>query len=167
MTLRQFNQYNSNMATAELLKCCGSSKWAEMLVSQIPFNTLDDLKRASDKAWFSCNAADWLEAFSHHPRIGAVKSLEKKFASKTDWPSGEQAGVNDASGAILEELAVGNVRYEKKFGFIFIVCASGKSAGEMLELLKYRLGNGPEEEIKIAMEEQNKITHLRLDKLFS
>ena len=95
-----------------------------------------------------------------------MKSLEKKFATK-EWASAEQSGVGGASVDVLNELAAGNSEYEKKFGYIFIVCATGKSAQEMLELLKKRLPNSPEAELKIAAREQNKITHLRIDKLFS
>jgi 2-oxo-4-hydroxy-4-carboxy-5-ureidoimidazoline decarboxylase len=108
-----------------------------------------------------------LEAFTHHPKIGDAKSLAEKFATTKEWASNEQSGVNEASILTLNKLAEGNKAYEEKFGYIFIVCATGKSASEMLSLLESRITNTPEVEIEIAMREQNKITHLRIDKLFS
>jgi 2-oxo-4-hydroxy-4-carboxy-5-ureidoimidazoline decarboxylase len=107
-----------------------------------------------------------LEAFEQHPKIGDINSLKKQYANTVAWASNEQAGVDAASDEVLQALAKGNDDYERKFGYIFIVCATGKSAGEMLELLQSRLTNDPESEIKIGAEEQNKITKLRLEKLF-
>lgn len=124
-----------------------------------------ELLEDAEAQWYECSPDDWKEAFSHHPRIGDVESLTKKFASTAQWASGEQSGVNAASGKTIEELAEGNRLYEEKFGYIFIVCATGKSAEEMLSLLQARLPNVPTEEIEIAAEEQNKITKLRLQKL--
>ena len=103
--------------------------------------------------------------FQHHPKIGSVAELEKKFASTAKWASGEQAAVKDANQAVLQALSAGNEAYEAKFGYIFIVCATGKSAEEMLNLLKQRLPNSPEIEIEIAKGEQMKITIIRLKKL--
>ena len=151
----------------ELFKCCGCTIWADRLASKFPFQSLEELKKESDNIWFSLSENDWKEAFTHHPKIGDVKSLQEKFASTKQWASAEQAAVNTATQTILQELKNGNDDYEKKFGYIFIVCATGKSAEEMLTILKSRINNSPEEEIKIAMEEQNKITHLRIDKLFA
>lgn len=167
MTLQHFNTSSLEHQKEELFKCCGSTTWSEQLSRETPFASMEELKTESDKIWFSCDKKDWLEAFTHHPKIGEVKSLEKKFASTAQWASGEQTSVNSASQNVLTELKDLNVEYEKKFGYIFIVCASGKSADEMLMLLKERLTNEPEDEIKIAMNEQNKITHLRIDKLFA
>ncbi len=166
MTLKQFNQLNSHEAQNELFKCCGSTNWAETLVSYMPFDSVSAIKAESDKIWSSCLQSDILEAFSHHPKIGDVKSLSEKFASTKQWASGEQAAVSVAPQEVLEKLAKGNAEYEKKFGYIFIVCATGKSAEEMLELLNNRLPNSPEQEIRIAAKEQNKITHIRIEKLF-
>ncbi len=166
MTIQQFNSLKTSEAQQLLFNCCGSTSWAQKLVVRIPFHSVIELKTDSDKIWLKCEEKDWLEAFTHHPKIGDMKSLAEKFASTKEWASGEQAGVNDASTTILQELADENAAYEKKFGYIFIVCATGKSALEMLSLLEDRLMNEPNEEIKIAMQEQNKITHLRIDKLF-
>ena len=166
MTIKEFNQLSTEEAKAEIFKCCGCTNWAIKLVDNRPFASTDDLKVTSDTIWISSNLADWKEAFTHHPKIGDVSSLQKKFATK-EWASKEQAGVGGASVDVLSELASGNLEYEKKFGYIFIVCATGKSAEEMLDLLNKRLPNSPEAELKIAAREQNKITHLRIDKLFS
>ena len=167
MTIQQFNNLILQQVQDELFKCCGCTQWVEELLNKIPFQSIEELKSESDKIWFSLNSKDWLEAFTHHPKIGDVKSLQEKFASTKQWASGEQAGVNIATQTILQELKNSNDEYERKFGYIFIVCASGKSAEEMLNILKWRINNSPEEEIKIAAAEQNKITHLRIDKLFA
>lgn len=166
MTIKEFNQLDAAVAQEEIFKCCGCTNWAVKLVDNRPFTTIDDLRITSDTVWSGCNEQDWKEAITHHPKIGDKNSLKKKFATK-EWASNEQSGVNNAGDDILEELAKGNEDYEKKFGFIFIVCATGKSASEMLELLKKRLTNSPDQELKIAAGEQNKITHLRINKLFS
>lgn len=159
MTTQQFKH--------EIFKCCGCTAWVAELTKKFPFTSTKELKKESDKIWFSLNEEDWKEAFTHHPKIGDEESLKKKFSSTANWASGEQAGVQSAEEQTLRELKRGNDEYEKKFGYIFIVCATGKSAPEMLALLKSRLNNSAEEEIKIAATEQNKITHLRIDKLFS
>lgn len=167
MTLHHFNTSTPQHLKEELFKCCGCSSWVKLLSEKIPFTSIEELKTESDKIWFSLKEQDWLEAFTHHPKIGDVKSLAEKFASTKQWASGEQSGVNAATQNVLTELKKLNDEYEKKFGFIFIVCATGKSAEEMLLLLKQRLPNNLADEIKIAANEQNKITHLRIDKLFA
>jgi 2-oxo-4-hydroxy-4-carboxy-5-ureidoimidazoline decarboxylase len=125
------------------------------------------LLQTAEEIWYSCKEDDWKEAFTHHPKIGDIDSLKEKFTSTAQWASGEQSGVNVAAQDILEALVTGNNMYEKKFGYIFIVCATGKSAKEMLDLLLARLRNDPQKEIQIAMGEQNKITKLRLEKLLT
>ena len=134
----------------------------------LPFFPAEDLVEVLEDAeeqWYQCSEEDWKEAFAHHPKIGDIDSLKKKFASTANWASGEQSGVDTASQQTIEALAKGNKEYEKKFGYIFIVCATGKSADEMLGLLTTRLLNDPKDEIEIAADEQNKITKLRLEKL--
>jgi 2-oxo-4-hydroxy-4-carboxy-5-ureidoimidazoline decarboxylase len=165
MTLPEFNKLSADEAREALIKCCGSVNWANSLLALRPFENREALVNASDRIWETCTRADGLEAFTHHPKIGDLKSLEQKFASTKEWAGGEQSGVNTAGEKVLVALAAGNAAYEKKFGFIFIVCASGKSATEMLDLLNQRIGNDPEKEWMIAMKEQNKITRLRLEKL--
>ena len=168
MKLAEFNKLDETGMRKELLKCCGSIRWANLMLQSYPFISLNEMKKKATMIWYEqCIEEDWLEAFSHHPKIGDSKSLQEKFASTKEWAGNEQASVQSASENVIEELAKGNKEYEDKFGFIFIVCATGKSAEEMLQLLKQRLPNNYEDEIKIAMEEQNKITHIRLEKLLS
>jgi 2-oxo-4-hydroxy-4-carboxy-5-ureidoimidazoline decarboxylase len=165
VTLHEFNILPKQQLIEELTKCCGSSAWIKRMLPFIPADDMIELLEDAEEQWWQCSEEDWKEAFGHHPKIGDVESLTKKFASTAQWASGEQSAVNVASKEIIEALAEGNHLYEEKFGYIFIVCATGKSAEEMLLLLQSRLKNNPEEEIKIAAEEQNKITKLRIEKL--
>lgn len=161
-----FKKVNSSVETADTLyRCCGSKAWIERMQKTFPADSSDEIFDNAERIWFSLEEDDWLEAFSHHPKIGDLDSLKEKFASTSDIAKGEQSGVKDAPGEILKELKNLNEEYEKKFGFIFIVCASGKSAAEMLSMIKERIKNIREDEIKIAAQEQNKITKLRLEKL--
>ena|ERR1700751_4998727 len=165
MTIQELNNLSADKTFDELFKCCGSTTWAKQLATKKPFESKEDLLHKSNWIWSNCSVEDGLEAFTHHPKIGDLKSLEKKFATTKDWAGGEQAGVNTASQNTLVALSDGNEAYFKKFGYIFIVCATGKTAEEMLALLNARLTNDANTEIKIAMDEQNKITHIRLEKL--
>lgn len=167
MTLHEFNILSKERLKEELSKCCGATNWVQRMLPFIPADDLVELLNVAEEQWWQCSEVDWKEAFTHHPKIGDIASLKKKFASTATWASGEQSGVNTATDAIINALAEGNRLYEEKFGYIFIVCATGKSAVEMLELLQNRLSNKPEDEIKISAEEQNKITLLRLQKLIS
>ena len=126
---------------------------------------LEDLFERADSIWFSLSPADWLEAFASHPKIGLKKTALSQKQRAASWSAGEQSGMDAAGEAVKNELAEANRLYEDKFGFIFIVCASGKSADEMLALCRARLGNSTETEMQIAAEEQHKITDIRLRKL--
>jgi 2-oxo-4-hydroxy-4-carboxy-5-ureidoimidazoline decarboxylase len=170
MTLHEFNILSKQQLIEELTKCCGSSAWVKRMLPFIPADDMIELLEDAEEEWNKCSQEDWKEAFSHHPKIGDVESLAKKFASTAHqiaigWAAGEQSAVNVASKETIEALAEGNRLYEERFGYIFIVCATGKSAEEMLMLLRSRLKNSPEEEILIAADEQNKITKLRIEKL--
>jgi 2-oxo-4-hydroxy-4-carboxy-5-ureidoimidazoline decarboxylase len=167
MTLHELNTLPKDLLKQELFKCCGSHTWVDKMLVFFPADDMVELLNDAEDQWYECSEADWLEAFTHHPKIGDVESLKKKFAATAQWASGEQGSVAEASQQTLEALAKGNEAYENKFGFIFIVCATGKSAEEMLALLEARLPNSREEEINIAMDEQNKITKLRIEKLLS
>ena len=167
MKLEEFNKQNREKAEQDLFKCCGSKAWVKKTMEIFPFNSVEDLKISSDRNWFSCKKEDWLEAFSHHPKIGNQSGADKKHSSTEEWAKEEQSAVKDAGQIILSELEKANQSYENKFGFIFIVCATGKTANEMLKLLNERLNNEPDKELHIAINEQNKITHLRIDKLLS
>jgi 2-oxo-4-hydroxy-4-carboxy-5-ureidoimidazoline decarboxylase len=165
MTLHELNTLPKERLVEELGKCCGSSAWVNKMLPLFPADDLVEILEDAEEQWFKCSEADWKEAFSHHPKIGDTASLKKKFASTAEWASGEQSSVNTASQQAIEALAEGNKKYEDKFGYIFIVCATGKTAEEMLEILASRLPNDPKDEIEIAADEQNKITKLRLEKL--
>jgi 2-oxo-4-hydroxy-4-carboxy-5-ureidoimidazoline decarboxylase len=172
MTLHEFNILPKQQLKEELMKCCGSSAWVNKMLPFIPADDMIELLEDAEEQWWRCTEEDWKEAFSHHPKIGDLESLTKKFTSTASpiaigWASGEQSGVNNASKETIEALAEGNRLYEEKFGYIFIVCATGKTAEEMFALLQTRLENNPEEEIKIAADEQNKITKLRIEKLLN
>ena len=162
MTLNECN--NLSRADAKLMfeECCGAEKWVDALLKAMPFKEEAELIKTANHAWYSlCNEQDWLEAFSHHPKIGNQAKPGEKFAAA------EQSGVQSATQKTIDELANANEAYEKKNGFIFIVCATGKPASEMLQLLHQRLQNSKIEELHIAMNEQQKITILRLKKNLS
>lgn len=149
-----------------LARCCGADNWVKGIVAFRPFASAEDLHAKAKKVYRGLETADYLEAFSHHPKIGGdLAKLREKFATTADWSSGEQSSVNEASEDVLKRLAAGNDAYYEKFGYIFIVCATGKSAAEMLALLEARLPNDPADEIKIAAGEQEKILEIRLNKL--
>ena len=130
-----------------------------------PFCHRTHLFGTADHLWWGLSATDWLEAFSHHPRIGDLEGLRERFARTADWANTEQAGVADASDETMAALSAGNQAYEERFGFLFLVCATGLSATEMLTTLNARIGNPPLDEIRFAAAEQAKITRLRLAKL--
>ena len=165
MTLDALNALPHEDARRELLRCCGSLTWAERVTLARPFTDRMAFTACAERVWWSLEPDDWREAFAHHPRIGDLDSLRKRFASTADWARNEQAGAAAASEETLVALADGNRAYEERFGFRFIVCATGKSAGQMLALLRDRLGHGPEVELRAAAGEQMKITSLRLEKL--
>lgn len=167
MTLDVFNALSVEAARGELLRCCGCERWAAEVLASRPFQDKAALLAASDAAWARMGEPDWREALSHHPRIGGKDALREKFAATRAWAKGEQAGAASASEKVLDALAAGNAAYEKKFGHIFVVCATGKSAAEMLDLLKSRMPNGAAAELRVAAGEQNKITKIRLEKLLS
>ena len=160
MTLQDFNNLDRDTAAKELFSCCGSQNWVSLLLQKFPFGSQETLIEKASEVWYDeCNKNDWLESFRQHPKIGDKKSLTEKFARK------EQASVATATEEIIDGLAKANKDYEKKFGFIFIVCATGKSPEEMLRLLKDRLKNNIDDELTIAMGEQHKITLTRFRKL--
>lgn len=167
MTIERLNKLLPEQAGSAFTKCCGAHNWVAKMVAGRPYQNKEALLKAAESIWYNSSEADWLEAFTHHPKIGDIDSLAKKFANTKAWAGNEQKGVHSASRDILERLAKGNDEYEQKFGFIFIICATGKSAAEMLSLLEDRIGNSYEDELKIAMGEQHKITLIRLNKLLA
>ena len=167
MTLEQLNSLSVGDARSEFLRCCGSKHWAREMTTRRPFRDTNELHSTAEEVWINLTPKDWKEAFAHHPKIGDIKSLRKKFGSTAQWASGEQAGIKSTPEKVVKALADGNKLYEAKFGYIFIVCATGKSAEEMLTMLKTRLDNYPNDELKIAAGEQAKITRLRLAKILT
>lgn len=165
MSLKQINELPAGKASQEFLKCCGSKRWAETMAQHRPFNSVEELTRAASEIWWTLKHDDWLEAFRSHPKIGEKKAAESVSSQSQQWSGQEQSGMHDAGKDTIDSLAQLNREYEEKFGFIFIVCASGKPAAEMLSLLRQRIENDPETELPVAAAEQAKITELRLKKL--
>jgi 2-oxo-4-hydroxy-4-carboxy-5-ureidoimidazoline decarboxylase len=164
IALSRFNEMSREEAIEQMRRCCGATAWCEAVVNHRPYGDRDALHHQADIAFAAFDNADWLEAFSHHPKIGDIQSLKMKFAGNREWSGDEQAGTAHAEDEVIARLAEGNVAYEAKFGFIFIVCATGKTAREMLSILESRLPSDRDAEISNAAIEQKKITHLRIDK---
>jgi OHCU decarboxylase len=155
MTLDEFNRVPRYRAEQELIQCCASRAWMRVMAGRRPFDDLGRLLRAASEVWWSLDETDWREAFDAHPKIG-----ERKVDG---WAAQEQSGVRRAAAEAILGLEEANGEYLAKF----IVCASGKSAEEMLAVLRSRLSNPPRQEIRVAAEEQDKITRLRLEKLMT
>jgi 2-oxo-4-hydroxy-4-carboxy-5-ureidoimidazoline decarboxylase len=163
--LAQLNASTDDEAAHLLRRCCGSTRWVERMLARRPFASTDDLQAAAKTAWSGLERADYLEAFAHHPRLGAdAAQLKARFATAS-WSAQEQSGLAAADDATLEALREGNVAYEARFGFVFLVCATGKGAREVLTLLEHRIHNDLETELHVAAAEHAKITRLRLEKL--
>jgi len=167
MTIQELDNLPVEQLKDLLFTCCGSTRWVKQMIATKPFRSLNDVLLKAESSWHSTTEKDWLEAFSRHPKIGDLESLEKKFISTKAFAGSEQASVNSASKKILKQLSEGNVLYENKFGFIFIVCATGKSAAELVELLNERINNERDKELRTAAAEQFSITKLRLQKLIA
>lgn len=166
MTIADFDHLDNDKKKELLFNCCGSSTWVKEMLTIFPVDDLLDLLEYAEEKWYDCNPADWLEAFEHYPKIGDMHLIKERYADTAKYIKSEQAGVENSSSEILDELMKANDEYEDFFGYIFIVFATGKTAEEMLEILKARLENDPRDEIMIAAAEQDKITKLRLEKLF-
>ena len=162
--LAHWNQLPGEDAVQEILPCCGSVSWARRLVSRRPIEDEQSLASDSDEIWKGLTTSDWMEAFSAHPRIGERKVAESAGAVSAAWSAQEQSSVVTAEQEVQFALAEGNRAYEHRFGRVFIVCATGKSANEMLEILRRRLRNDDATELREAAEEQRKITNIRLRK---
>jgi OHCU decarboxylase len=165
--LERLNASSAAEAESEFLKCCGSTRWARQLAARRPYSNVEELMTAAERIWWDLGEPDWLEAFSAHPRIGGRQAQSPQKAQARIWSDEEQAGTRGIDEATQDELAEANRAYEEKFGHIFIVCATGKTAAEMLALLRARLVNDPRVELRNAADEQRKITRLRLEKLLS
>ena len=166
VTVARLNALPRDQAERELLTCCGSLTWAREVAAARPFADFESLLATADRVWRALSPDEWLEAFSKHPRIGeraarATPELEGR------WSEGEQSRAREGTPAVLTDLAMANAEYENRFGHVFLICASGKSAEEILEQARVRLHNDPDSELRVAAEEQRRITHLRLRKLLT
>jgi len=156
--LDRLNGLAAEAAAAELAACCGSTAWARALAASRPFAGTEDLLAAAERIWWTLYPDDWHQAFAAHPRIGETSA---------GWSAAEQAGARGAAAPLLAELAAANRAYEARFGHVFLICATGKSAEEMLAALRVRMANDPAAELRVAAAEQAKITPLRLRRLLT
>ena len=166
---RRFNTLPLGQAEAELRRCCGSRTWARRVAVEMPFESVGQLLETSDRVWWDLGREDWLEAFRAHPRIGEREPAGAAAPPRSDtrrWSEEEQSGARGAPQDLQAALAEANRAYEARFGHIFIVSATGKGAEQMLALLRARLANDPDTELRVAAEEQRRITRRRLETLF-
>jgi 2-oxo-4-hydroxy-4-carboxy-5-ureidoimidazoline decarboxylase len=161
--VEEFNALPGDAAMRALLGCCASARWAAAVAAGRPYASIADLLRLSDEAVAGLAPADLREALSGHPRIGERSELSTGDPNR--WSPQEQAGMDGAADATRRALADGNAAYERRFGHIYLVCATGRSAGELLDLLRARLGNDAETERGVVRSELKKINRIRLDKL--
>lgn len=166
MNLTDLNQLSKKDAKLLFMQCCTSVQWVNKMTDARPYADMSSLKNNADDSWKVLQESDFLQAFEGHPKIGDVNSLKEKYSNTKKLASGEQGLVSEATEQVISDLSLGNEKYFNKFGFIFIVCATGKSASEMLFLLQQRLPNSRKIELINASEEQRKIFQIRLDKLF-
>lgn len=162
-TLSAWNEAEAQEALDAMLTCCGARRWASGMVALRPVASIADLSAAADRIWSTMEEVDWMEAFACHPRIGERKAA---YASKKSaaWSQQEQSSAENAAERVLAALAEGNLLYEQRFGFTYIVCATGKSAEEMLAILNRRLASDRATELIEAAEQQRQITQIRLGK---
>ena len=158
MRLDALNAMDHEQAEEAFLRCCGSRAWAVAMTASRPFAGIDDVLDAGDRIWQRLGPAGWREAFAAHPRIGETAR---------GWSEQEQSRVNRADDGVRARLAAANREYEARFGQTFIICATGRTADEILAVLERRLGNDPADELTIAADEQRRITRLRIARLLA
>jgi OHCU decarboxylase len=166
LTLSELNALPASEAERELLACCGSRAWAREVAAGRPYVDVEVLLSSSDWVWSRLAPDDWLEAFAKHPRIGD-RAAATATGTERRWSDREQSRAQEGDAAVLAELATANAEYEDRFGHVFLICATGKSADEILANARLRLNNHPERELHVAAEEQRRIMHLRLRKLLA
>jgi 2-oxo-4-hydroxy-4-carboxy-5-ureidoimidazoline decarboxylase len=165
LRLEDLNALPDSAAIAGFLRCCGSIRWARLMAGKRPFASIAQMADEADQVWASLRVEDWLEAFAAHPRIGDSATQAIGIAGGADWSLAEQARVSAGGSDVRDRLAAANREYEARFGYVFIVCATGKSAEEILALLERRMTHAPGDELAVAAQEQRAITRLRLGKL--
>jgi 2-oxo-4-hydroxy-4-carboxy-5-ureidoimidazoline decarboxylase len=167
MTIADFDKMEIEKKKELLAQCCNSSSWIKKMIGIFPVQNLVDLLEYAEEEWYDCNPAEWLEAFQNHIKIGDIQSIEKDTTINTDWVKNEQAVFFNAAPAILKIIEKDNEEYEETFGYNFIVFTKDKSPDDIIEAFSERLKNDPHDELLVAAAEQNKITQLRLQQLFS
>jgi 2-oxo-4-hydroxy-4-carboxy-5-ureidoimidazoline decarboxylase len=165
--LARWNELSPEKAEEEILPCCGSKTWAQQMAARRPIHNEPAVLAACDEVWRNLPESDWLEAFRSHPRIGELSVPSASAARSANWSGEEQRRVTAAGEDINVALAEGNRAYEQRFNRIFIVCATGKSGPEILEILQRRLRNDDRTELLEAAEQQRQIAHIRLQKWLS
>jgi 2-oxo-4-hydroxy-4-carboxy-5-ureidoimidazoline decarboxylase len=165
--LARWNGLSAEEAENEIVTCCGSRVWARRMANRRPIANEALLLEASDEVWRSLNEQDWMEAFQNHPRIGESRTTESANRRSSEWSAHEQRRVSWEGDTVKDALAAGNQEYERRFGRIFIVCATGKTGAEILEILRNRLHNDGAAEMQEAAEQQRQITRLRLKRWLS
>jgi 2-oxo-4-hydroxy-4-carboxy-5-ureidoimidazoline decarboxylase len=161
-TLARWNRVPSDEAEREILPCCGSRAWARRMAACRPFADEASLLAACGETWGELSESDWIEAFRSHPRICETRTERPSDARASVWSAQEQREAAGAGDVVKVALAEANREYEQRFNRIFIVCADGKTAREILEILRRRLRNDPETELREAVEQQRQIMHLRI-----
>jgi 2-oxo-4-hydroxy-4-carboxy-5-ureidoimidazoline decarboxylase len=167
MTLKELNALSASDAAPLFRQCCNASRWVAEMVTGRPYADIGALSAAAGRIFRSLTDEDWKEAFAGHPKIGDLNGLREKFPATAGMSEAEQSGLSRTSEKLLADLVTANERYQQKFGYIFIVCATGKRADEMLAILNDRFKNIPEAELRVAAREQEKITQLRLNNIVS
>jgi OHCU decarboxylase len=162
----KLNRLSRDEAYAELLKCCGSTRWAREVAALKPFWDVTQVLIIGHRVWTELRPDDWLEAFRAHPRIGESKAAAPVTEQERRWSEGEQAAARDSADETRDALATANREYEERFGFIFIIRAAGRTAEEILAALRGRIANDRDTELRVAAGEQWDITELRLRKFF-
>jgi OHCU decarboxylase len=165
--LERLNAAPHSDAIAAFATCCAASAWATAMASLRPYRDVDALLATADSVWQELGPDAWRTAFDGHPRIGERKAAAATTTTEARWSEQEQAGVAHADAGVQGRLAAAQQEYEARFGHIFLICATGRSAAEMLDELERRLGNDPDTELRVAAEEQRKITRLRLEKVLT
>lgn len=163
--LQRLNAQSPSDAAASLHGCCGCCVWAARMAAARPFATVSGLLSEADRQWAALGEPEWREAFSHHPRIGETNLNQPRFAATAAQSSREQSGMAAASDEVRKQFLALNAEYERRFGHVFLICATGRTAAEMLEQLQTRLGNDAATELRIAAQQQGMITRIRLERL--
>jgi len=161
--LAAWNEADEAVALEAMLACCAARRWAQAMVALRPYGSVESLSLAADEVWSTMEEPDWMEAFAAHPRIGDRKESGETSTSAA-WSQQEQSRTRDAAQQVLANLAEANQQYEERFGFTYIVCATGKSAEEMLAMLERQLTNDRETELREAAEQLRQIMQIRLGK---